>query len=122
MVKLTIPEIPPSLNVWCRWHNQKANKEKQRWSELVWACALEQIGLKGLSKCNFAKAEVTLKYFFPNHNRRDPDNYSGKFILDGLVSSNVLVDDSFENVDLKIVKGGVDKQNPRCEIEIREVG
>ncbi len=120
-VVIVIPEIPPSLNEWARWHNQKANKEKQRWGELVWACARQQLGIGGIRKCGFARAEVTLKYFFPSNARRDPDNYSGKFIMDGLVSAGILVDDSFEHVELKLIKGGVDKKAPRVEVEITEL-
>ena len=49
--------------------------------------------------------------------RRDPDNYSGKFILDGLVKAGIIADDSFSNIDLRLC-GKVDKKNPRTEIEI----
>ena len=64
------------------------------------------------------KALVKISYFFKSNHRRDPDNYSGKMILDPLVREGVLKDDSFEVVTLQLGKGGVDKLNPRTEIEI----
>ncbi len=66
----------------------------------------------------FDKAVVKISYYFKDKRRHDPDNYSGKMILDPLVREGVLVDDSFDNIDLILRKGGVDKLNPRTEIEI----
>lgn len=68
----------------------------------------------------FKRSMVTLTYYFKTRHRRDPDNYSGKFILDGLVKSKVIEDDSFKCIDLQLV-GGYDKNNPRTEITIKEV-
>lgn len=45
---------------------------------------------------------MTLHYFFKDNRRRDPDNYSGKFILDGLVRAGILQDDSFAVIDLEL--------------------
>src|SRR5690606_40521196 len=45
----------------------------------------------------FEKAICTLTYHFPDRRRRDPDNFSGKFIMDPLVAEGFLVDDSFDH-------------------------
>ena len=45
------------------------------------------------------------------------DNYSGKFILDGLVSAGIIQDDSFQCIDLRL-KADYDKKNPRTEVEV----
>lgn len=66
------------------------------------------------------RAVVTISYYFKSKGRRDPDNYSGKMLLDPLVKEGVIVDDSFDAIELRIKKGGVDKLNPRTEIEITE--
>lgn len=66
------------------------------------------------------KAIVHITYFFKNKIRRDPDNYSGKMLLDPLVREGILTDDSFTNITL-ILEAGCDKNNPRTEIEIRSV-
>lgn len=51
--------------------------------------------------------------------RRDPDNYSGKFLLDGLVRAGVLQDDSFSHIDLRLM-GSLDRDNPRTEVLVEE--
>ena len=65
----------------------------------------------------FDKATVKITYHFRTKIRHDPDNYSGKFILDGLVKAEIIADDSFNNINL-ILSGKYDKDNPRTEIEI----
>ena len=65
------------------------------------------------------KATVRIKYYFTDRRRRDPDNYSGKMILDGLVRAGIISDDSFLCIDLQLQavydKGGY------TEIFIEEV-
>ena len=63
------------------------------------------------------KSVVTITYYFKDRRRRDPDNYSGKFLLDGLVKAGILIDDSFFCIDLRL-KAEIDKKNPRTEVEI----
>lgn len=86
----------------------------------VWAWLVK--GAVGLNKPEepIKKAVVTLRYFFKDKRRRDPDNYSGKFLLDGLVKSKVLEDDSFYNIKL-VLEANVDRDNPRTELIIEEV-
>ena len=64
-------------------------------------------------------ATVKITYFFPDNRRRDPDNYAGKMILDGLTAAGVIVDDSFGCIEL-ILKGECDRSNPRTEVEVFE--
>jgi len=56
--------------------------------------------------------------------RKDPDNVSAgvKFILDGLVQAGILPDDRRKQINSIKHEFGVDKQNPRVEIVIKEVG
>ena len=102
-----------------RTNSWEYRNEKRRWTDTV----------KLLAKCQqnrtgeqFEKAKVTLTYFFADSRRRDPDNYSGKLILDGLTKAGVIKDDDFDHIELVIRKGGVDKDNPRTEVEITEGG
>lgn len=67
----------------------------------------------------YPKATVFLTYYFPDAIRRDPDNYAGKMILDGLVSGGVIVDDSFNCIRL-VLDGQIDRENPRTEIKVTE--
>lgn len=112
LARYTIDEVPPSNNKFIgrlnRWDYQN---EKKRWAKLIW--------LKCRPKPDkpLDKVEVKITYFFKTKTRRDPDNYSGKFILDGLTGAGILKDDSFDNIILEL-EGRYDKNNPRTEIEI----
>ena len=90
-------------------------REKKRWARDI----KFTVG-KDKPKTPYKKALVILTYYFKTKHRRDPDNYSGKFILDGLVNAGVIADDSFSNIELNL-KGGYDKENPRTEINIKEL-
>lgn len=116
MIKIIIDEIPPSNNQYLG--NSKSfnyyRREKERWHWLI-KSALQKV--KKPEK-PLEKAIVKITYYFKDSHRRDPDNYSGKMILDPLVREGVLKDDSFDNIELHILKGGVDKIHPRTEVEI----
>lgn len=119
-IKLVIPEIPPSNNKFMGRGTKyvqsiQYQEEKQKWAWLIRAA------LKDKPKKPFEKAEVKIIYYFPTRQRRDPDNYSGKFILDGLTQAGIIKDDSFSNIDL-ILKGRVDRKKPRTEIYVQELG
>lgn len=96
-VKITVDEIPPSNNRFIgrenRWEDQE---EKKRWETLV------KVACIGKPKRQTERAVVQIRYFFPDRRRRDPDNYSGKMILDGLVRCGVLKDDSFSCIRLEL--------------------
>ena len=110
--KYSINDIPPSNNRFIGRNNKwQYIKEKKEWEELIYYSCNPK------PKVPINKAVVILHYFFKTKNRRDPDNYSGKFILDGLVKSGILKDDSFNNINL-VLKASLDKENPRTEINI----
>lgn len=112
-MKYIIDEIPPSNNRFIgrneRWKYQEV---KRYWEKLI--------AIKCRPKPNkpIEKATVTLTYYFPDCKRRDPDNYSGKMVLDGLVKAGIIKDDSFNNINL-ILKGKYDKENPKLEIDVQ---
>ncbi|MBQ7756449.1 MAG: RusA family crossover junction endodeoxyribonuclease [Oscillospiraceae bacterium] len=112
--KYEIPDVPPSNNKFIgrnqRWQYQD---EKKKWTEAV------ALFCRPKPKVPFKRAVVTLTYHFKDGRRRDPDNYSGKFILDGLVRCGILADDSFDVIDLKLCKGETSKK-PYTEIEVEE--
>ena len=112
-MKITIPEIPPSLNKYAgRLNGLEYRTEKQRWIGLMRAYCKKQKPMD--------KAIVTITYYFPTRHRHDPDNYNGKMLMDGLTDRGVIADDSFDHVELRL-RGEYDRQNPRTEITIEEV-
>ena len=117
-MKIVIHEIPPSNNKYMgKSYNYHAyQNEKKKWHELI----KYSIKVEDRPKQPYEKAIVSIKYYFKNKIRRDPDNYSGKMLLDPLVQESILKDDSFNNIKL-ILSAEVDKNNPRTEIEVIEM-
>lgn len=118
-IKLVIPEIPPSNNRFMGRGSKGYQafvyqEEKTKWEWLVRAA------VKNKLKKPIEKAIVNITYYFPDKRRRDPDNYSGKFLLDGLTKAGIIKDDSFNNIDL-ILTGRVDRDNPRTVITVNEI-
>lgn len=117
-LSITVPEIPPSNNKYLgNSHNFNIyRKEKERWALLIHAA------LKGSGKPSvpFDKAEVHITYYFKDKRRRDPDNYSGKMLLDPLTREGIIKDDCFDVITL-IISGHVDKRCPRTEIMIKDL-
>ena len=114
-MKIIVNQIPPSNNCYIgknkRWEYAAKKKE---WEKLILTvCRASKI----IPDQPLSKATVKLTYYFKTHIRHDPDNYSGKFILDGLVKAGVIADDSFNNITL-LLAGNYDKNNPRTEIEV----
>lgn len=61
--------------------------------------------------------------YYARSNRRldisNPCSIIDKFTCDALVKAEILEDDSFEQIKEVIYKfGGVDKDNPRCVLEL----
>jgi Holliday junction resolvase RusA-like endonuclease len=114
-LKYTIPLVPPSDNTYKGRKNEwQYRKDKAEWLEIVAAYC------RPAPSTPFEKSVVTLTYFFKTDVRHDPDNYSGKFINDGLVIAGIIVDDDFKHIKLRPEFGGIDKNNPRTEITITE--
>ena len=82
-----IPLIPPSMNRFLGRENSHEYRDmKKSWLEIVWAHCRPK------PPKPIERARVTLTYCFDNHQRRDPDNYAGKMILDGLKEAKIIVD------------------------------
>jgi Holliday junction resolvase RusA-like endonuclease len=116
-----IDEIPPSNNIYMgrgtrKTQSQAYQAEKRKWAWLI----LEAVNKKGKPKEPIKKSIVTLLYSFPDKRRRDPDNYSGKFIMDGLVNAGVIEDDSFKNITLNL-SANFGSKEPSTLIMIEEV-
>lgn len=117
-MKIIINEIPPTNNKYMgNSHNfNEYRREKERWHWLIKGA----INGAQKPKIPLVRAIVNITYYFKDKRRRDPDNYSGKMLLDPLVREGILKDDSFDVVTL-VLDGKVDKHNPRTEIEIRSI-
>lgn len=63
---------------------------------------------------------VSMTFWFNSKHRRDIDNCINT-VMDALVQAKVLVDDDWKHVShITAQYGGLDKDNPRCEVEIED--
>lgn len=111
-IHVSMQGIPPSLNRFAGRENaQEYRKAKKEWSEAVaWL-------VKGKLSQPYDKATVAITYYFADRRRHDPDNYAGKFLLDGLTQGGVIADDSFDHITL-ILEGMYDHDYPHTDITV----
>lgn len=104
----------PSINVWSILPRMQMNNLKQSWKTFIiwWISDL------GLANKQIEKCKIRYVYYFPTKRRVDTDNYSPKYINDGLVESGFLVDDDSLHLTSLTVECGYDRDNPRTEIHI----
>lgn len=112
LIIIVVPDIPPSLNKIFGMHWAARQREKQYWSELLLCRILIQ-------KIKPVRGQVRIKlvYYFKTQGVHDYDNYSGKFILDGL-KGRVIEDDNQRIVTELTHEFRCDPANPRLEIFI----
>lgn len=105
-----------NLNNYRNWHHYTSNNIKKQYQ----AIALRKIPKK---KCK--SAEITYTLYRGDNRRVDLSNVLSihdKFFCDALTKSGFIPDDDCKHIK-KIVylHGGVDKDNPRVEIQIKSV-
>lgn len=117
LFRLELDDVHPSLNKWAIANRFAANKEKQVWKEMVyWAC--KEKGIKATIR---GPVRVEIHYKFKDKRRRDCDNYTPKFILDGLVEAGVLVDDSCDIVTELLIKMSIGTGETKTIISLHEL-
>lgn len=106
-----------SINTWMIMKRAMMNALKQKWKDfIVWF-----IDNQGYSNLRIEKCELSFKTFYGTHRRHDTDNSTPKFIIDGLVDSNIIVDDDSKHVTKLTLECFVDGDNPRTEIYISNI-
>lgn len=103
-----------------RTNPYKGNKMKQDAEEIViWSIRKHLKSLK-------IEKPIHIHYRFIEKNRmRDKDNIASfgmKVIQDSLVKAGTIENDGWKEVDSFSFSFGVDKENPRIEITLEEVG
>jgi Holliday junction resolvase RusA-like endonuclease len=111
---ISIPDVPPSLNEWSRQHwSERDRRVEEMSTDLTRLRLVFQIP-------RMEKPRVQLVYYFATRRHRDPDNYCGKFLLDGLRHAGVIVDDNAEVLQLPQPEFKVDRERARTEVIITE--
>ena len=105
-----------NLNGYRNWKSYLSNDLKIQFKETIGIGHLKTI---------YSKVKVYYTFYYPDTRLRDLDNSTAvisKFTLDALVEANILDDDNYTIViETRTKFGGIDKENPRCEIELIEV-
>lgn len=115
MIQFEVPGIPPSWNQIMRMHRMEQVRVANEWHATIgWAALAAKVETR-----HIPRARVTLRYRFPDRRRRDPDNYAGKFLLDGLTQTGIIADDSFDVITL-VIERGEPVKGGAVEIEIEE--
>lgn len=91
------------------------NDLKQKWKDFI----VFVVNKYEYNDLLIDKATIMFKIYKSTKRRFDTDNYSPKFIMDGLVESKIIVDDDCRHINPLIIYGGYDKDNPRTEIYIK---
>jgi len=69
--------------------------------------------------------KLTYTIYYPTKREFDIDNIGsivGKFTHDALIEAGIIEDDNYKCVaHINYVFGGIDKDNPRCEVVIEEI-
>lgn len=107
-----------NLNQYNKWHFQIKNQLKRLFKATVAKDIKQLTPIKG-------RCKVTYTIFYPTNRKVDIDNIGSvvtKFNMDALTELGFLEDDNCTVVvRLEYVYGGVDKDNPRCDVMIEEI-
>lgn len=121
--RFTIPGRLPGLNEYIaaeRQHRQKAAAMKKQYEHVIILLIKSQ--LRGVHFTGPVRMEYV---WHEKDRRRDKDNISSmgrKIIQDAMVKSGLLRNDGWAEIDSFEDCFAVDKNNPRVEITIKEVG
>lgn len=106
-----------NLNGYRNWHYRLSNQMKKLFKIIV-ADDIRQLN-KVVNPCR-----VTYTIYYPTKRVFDIDNVGSivtKFTHDALVELEILEDDNYNYIYEIVYRfGGIDKENPRCEVLIEE--
>lgn len=95
-----------------------SSKQAQKMERDIVTQLSEQNARKPLKTPLDCECRVSITIYQPDRRRRDLDNQATS-LLDGLVDAAILLDDKNSIVtEIHVKNGGVDKSDPRAEIEV----
>ncbi len=113
-MKIIFP-IPPSVNSMYGGGSKQKRFPSNRYK--AWIKKTENMGYP--TPC-FSSVYITYYLYFPDNKVRDCKNFL-KAIDDWLVHNKIIRDDSWQVMKgERILPQGIDRENPRIEIEIQE--
>lgn len=103
-----------SINSWMIMKRPMMNSLKQKWKDFICWLVRDQ----GYYNLRIEKCEIIQTIYYPTKRRHDIDNTVPKFILDGLVNSQMIIDDDCLHITKLTMMCEIDSDNPRTEILI----
>lgn len=115
---LTIPDTPPSLNVYLRAHWTKRGKYLETFATLIWFAMNGKFG----AECPPArgKRRIVVTLTFPTNRRRDSDNWN-KCLNDAMVHAGLIKGDSPRWLDFELPTLRYERGVRETKIEVWEV-
>ena len=110
-----------NMNEYRRAHRQVLAKVKKAYAEQVQLILLaDQELLRHLRAANFSTVRLTFTlYPFQKSDIENVCAIVSKFAIDALVGMVILPDDNMDVVRVVVYRAGkIDRENPRCELEI----
>lgn len=105
------------MNQWMIMKRPMMNALKQRWKDfIIWF-----IKKQGYSNLRIEKCEMKFTTWYATNRRHDVDAATPKFILDGFADAGFIIDDDYKHLSSLTLECYVDKENPRTEIEIKNI-
>ena len=118
-IKLSIPQVPLSINQTRTMHWAELRDVKLLWADEVWEIIVRD---KLRPYHPLKKAKISIKIFFKTNAKRDADNYPCKEVIDGIKINGLIEDDNYDVIGKpEIDITGRDKQHPRTEIIIEGI-
>lgn len=106
-----------SINTWMILKRPAMNALKQKWKDFIQWFVNDQ----GYENLRIEQCEIVQTIYYPTNRRHDIDNGVPKFLLDGLVNSQMIVDDDHRHITKLTMSCGIDPDNPRTELFINIV-
>jgi len=107
----------PSINVWAIMRRNMANALKQKWKEyIIWF-----VTTNGYKDLKIDTCDMEFTSYFKTRIRKDLDNQTPKFIMDGFTEAGLIIDDDSKHIESLTLRCGYDKDRPRTEILIKNI-
>lgn len=103
-----------SINTWMIMKRPAMNNLKQKWKDFIYWFINDQ----GYENLRIERCEIVQTIYYPTNRRHDIDNGVPKFLLDGFVNSQMIVDDDCKHITKLTMMCKVDADNPRTELLI----
>lgn len=103
-----------SINTWMIMKRPAMNNLKQKWKDFIQWFIKDQ----GYENLRIEQCEIVQTIYYPTNRRHDVDNSTPKFILDGLVNSQMIVDDDCKHITKLTMMCKIDTENPHTELVI----